>query len=77
MVLLGGFTQKQITQAPPKPTALSSTHRHRSEPYDPLLTTLSSGEINKALMASWLSSEKEDRLLKVEDLEAQHLPEVA
>src|SRR5918993_2333768 len=71
--LLGGFTQKQITQALPKAknnTILktgSSTHRHRSEPYE-LLTTLSSGDI---LRRSWLSG-REGRLLKVEDLKAQH-----
>ena len=70
--VLGGFTQKQITQALPKAknnTILktgSSTHRHRSEPYE-LLTTLSSGDI---LRRSWLSG-REGRLLKVEDLKAQ------
>ena len=58
MFLLPNFTQNQITQALPKAKnnaivkTASSTHRHRSEPYDLLLTTtLSSDEIDKTLMA--------------------------
>jgi hypothetical protein len=78
--LLGGFGQKGITVALLKGKngivkTASSTHRHRSEPYDDLLTTLSSGEVNRRTHGCTAVSGKEGRLLKVEDLEAQHLAE--
>jgi hypothetical protein len=50
MFSLGGFTQKQITQALSKQERYPQ-HRHRSEPSDLLITV--SGDIKKALMAEW------------------------
>ena len=67
MFLLGGFTQNQITQALPRgkngiliiDTALSPT-------------IYSSRSVVSSRRSSWLSG-KEGRLLKIEDLKAQHL----